>query len=1124
MTSPINNSGLRDNHTRGTVAEFLAEKIRDSSKLSIVSAYFTIYAYDALRQVLDRIEHLDFLFGEPSFVNRLDPSKTEKKSFIIDTDGLELANKLQQKRVAKECADWIERKVDIKTIRHANLLHGKMYHVATAGVEDAILGSSNFTVAGLGLGAAGNNIELNLIVDSNRDRAELKQWFSEIWNDKNVVVDVKAEVLNYLGKLYANQSPQFIYYLTLFHLFRDYLDGTRDLEDNLRRVALPDTQIWRTLYSFQKDGAKAAINKILDFNGCILADSVGLGKTYTGLAVIKYFELRNERVLVLCPKKLSRNWTIYRNPSSLNPFTEDKFRYDVLHHTDLSRESGEVNGLYLDSLNWGAYDLVVIDESHNFRNNKLATQRAGGATERRSRYQRLMEDIIAAGVRTKVLLLSATPVNNQLADLRNQISFIAGGDVARNDVADAAFAEKLGINSVRETSRLAQTQFTNWVEKPPKQRKTRDLISAIGGDFFKLLDGLSIARSRRQVAAYYDGEMKQLGGFPKRPAPKAVHAAIDLEQGFLSFEQLDKEISALRLALYHPTSFLRKDLPAGVRAAYENKILGSFTQEGRERILISMMKVNFLKRLESSVDSFRLTLQRTIEKIERLENRITAFERHLDDNPEIDYDSLTPDQFEDPDFDEEDFTIGGRRRIHLAHLELPEWLKAVRNDRTQLQFLLEKTKSVTVRRDGKLAELKKFIEAKVRQPTITRDGKANRKILVFTAFADTARYLHNHLDPWARKELKIHTGLVCGDGGNAASLGRTDYDDILTNFSPVAKRRADQTERFGNQHDEIELLIATDCISEGQNLQDCDLLINYDIHWNPVRIIQRFGRIDRIGSRNDSVQLVNFWPVADLDHYLGVKLRVEARMALVDLAATQTDNLLETTQIEDLIKDDLLFRDRQLKRLKDEVLDLEDLDDSVSLTDFSLDEFRLDLLRYLEANRTELEEAAEGMYAVVPPKQDLFVRAQPGVLFCLRHRGSERKQGDLSRKASTSSKFNPLGPYYLVYVHDDGTVRFSFAQPKESMILLRDLAAGEPAAFERLCDQFDQHTNGGADMSMYHGLLKKALASIEHTFQKRVATALVASRGAVLPTSTEAPTSNGEDFDLVTWLVIMQPK
>lgn len=1115
------NSGIRDNCKRGTVAQFLGERIQDGSSLSVVSAYFTIYAYQALKDVLDRIDHLDFLFGEPAFIRRLDPSKADAKSFLIKSDGLKLSNRLRQKRVARECAEWIENKTEIRTIRQSNLLHGKMYHIDTGGVAEAIVGSSNFTVAGLGLGASGNNIELNLVVDSNRDRAELKQWFDELWTDARLTKDVKADVLRYLGKLYANQSPQFIYYLTLFHLFRDYLDGTRDVTEDLLRIALPDTHVWQTLFSFQKDGAKAAIGKLLSHNGCILADSVGLGKTYTALAVIKYFELRNERVLVLCPKKLSRNWTIYRNPSTLNPFSGDKFRYDVLHHTDLSRESGTVNGLHLDALNWGAYDLVVIDESHNFRNNRLAVQRPGNTKERRSRYQRLMEDIVAAGVRTKVLLLSATPVNNQLSDLRNQISFIAGGDVAREPAADAAFTETLGISSVKETSRLAQAQFTNWAKLPAAKRRTRDLIAAIGGDFFKLLDGLSIARSRRQIATHYAGEMQRLGGFPVRPRPKAIHAPIDLRERFLSFEQLDTEISALRLALYHPTSFLRPDLPQETLSAYEDRILGGFTQEGRERILIAMMKVNFLKRLESSVDSFRLTLQRTIEKIDRLEERIVAFEEHRNSDPDIDYDSLTPDQFEDPDFEGEDFTIGGRRRIHLGHLQLPEWLKAVRNDRTQLQFLLEKTNTVTPERDGKLAELRALAKSKVSNPTITRDGKENRKILVFTAFADTARYLHTHLAPWARNELGVHTGLVCGDGGNAASLGRTDYDEILTNFAPIAKRRGDQTARFPNQDEEIDLLIATDCISEGQNLQDCDLLVNYDIHWNPVRIIQRFGRIDRIGSRNEAVQLVNFWPVADLDRYLGVKHRVEARMALVDMAATQTDNLLDPGQIEELVKEDLLFRDQQLKRLKDEVLDLEDLDDAVSLTDFSLDEFRLDLLQYLEANRTELEEAGEGLYAVVPPKEDLFVRARPGVVFCLRQRIPEHAPKNEVQRKTERSHFNPLSPYYLVYVHDDGTVRFTFAQPKQTMLLLRDLAAGEPAAFEGLCDFFDIRTNDGADMSHYDDLLRRALLSIEKTFSKRAAKGIIGGRGALLPSATETPTAQGEDFDLVTWLVIL---
>lgn len=1118
-----NASGIRDNHTRGAVAAFLKETIRPGAELSVVSAYFTIYAYDLLRGTLNDIEHLNFLFGEPSFIGRLDPEKDISKAFVIDASGLSLANRLEQRRVARECAQWIERKVTIRTVRQSNLLHGKLYHIANGGVEDAIVGSSNFTVRGLGLARNSNNIELNLVVDSKRDRRDLHQWFTEVWNDETLVEDVTDRVLAYLGRLYSDQSPQFIYYLTLYHLFRDFLDGTRDIEEDLRRVALPETRVWQTLYSFQKDGAKAAINKLLAYNGCILADSVGLGKTYTALAVIKYFELRNERVLVLCPKKLTRNWTLYRSPSSLNPFTEDRFRYDVLHHTDLSRTSGSVNGIELDTLNWGAYDLVVIDESHNFRNNKHATERPGETTIRKSRYERLMDDIVASGVRTKVLLVSATPVNNQLADLRNQISFIAGGDVARQDSSDGAFAETLGIASVRETSRYAQAQFTAWAKKPVTERKTRDLIAGIGGDFFRLLDGLSIARSRSQIATYYAEEMIALGGFPDRPPPKAVHPPIDLRQKYLSFEQLNAEIDELRLALYHPSSFLRSDVSDDIRTQYENKILGGFTQEGRERILVAMMKINFLKRLESSVDSFRLTLGRTIAKIDILERRIRDFEQHVNDNPDVDYDLLTPDKFEDPDFDTEEFTIGGRRRIHLAHLDLARWLQAVTHDRAQLQFLLDKTQDISAERDGKLSELKRFIEEKARNPSLTRDGRSNRKVLVFTAFADTATYLHKHLKEWLHEEFGLHCALVTGGGSNESSLGRTDFDDILTNFSPIAKRRAEQILRFPEQEAEIDLLIATDCISEGQNLQDCDLLVNFDIHWNPVRIIQRFGRIDRIGSRNASVQLVNFWPVADLDKYLGVKHRVEARMALVDLAATQTDNLLDTEQIEDLIKQDMLFRDRQLKRLKDEVLNLEDLDGSISLTDFSLDEFRLDLLRFLEANRSQLEDAGEGLYAVVPAPAEVAA-AQPGVLFCLRHNGTKHSDGSGQVRPREAARINPLAPYVLVYVHDDGTVRYTFAQPKEAMLLFRDLAAGASTAFVELCERFDRETHDGTDMSHYSRQLSTALDSVRTTAERRVAAGLFRGRGGTIPKASSLPTSAEEQYDLVTWLAILAPE
>ena len=1109
MPTPTNNSGLRDNHTRGTVADFLRAKTQSGSKLSIVSAYFTIYAYDALKEELERIEHLDFLFGEPSFVNRLDPSKTEKKAFIIDAAGLELSNKLQQKRVAKECAGWIDRKVDIKTIKQSNLLHGKMYHVATAGVEDAILGSSNFTVRGLGLGNAGNNIELNLIVDGNRDRQELKQWFDELWGNEALVKDVKQDVLNYLKQLYENNTPEFIYYKTLFHIFEKFLGDAGKTDADLGKTSLFETGIWKALFEFQKDGAKGAINKILKHNGCIIADSVGLGKTYEALAVMKYFELKNERVLVLCPKKLRDNWTVYKANSLLNPFVADRFRYDVVSHTDLSRETGYSGDINLAALNWGNYDLIVIDESHNFRNNTPGKKDEEGNLIRKSRYQRLMDDIIKSGVRTKVLLLSATPVNNDLKDLRNQLYFLT-------ENKDDAFAESIGVGSLKETLATAQKVFSTWAKKQTHERKTGELLEKLNAAFFKLLDELTIARSRKHIQKYYKATIAQLGGFPKREKPVSIYPEIDLRGRFLSYDKLNDEIAGYKLALFNPSRFVMPEH----KADYEKKGAFPFTQIQRESFLIGMMKVNFLKRLESSVKSFEITMERTIAKIEGLEKKIKNFQALPKQNPESEELEL---ELDDPGHDEdlEDaMQVGGKLKFRLNHLRLDGddgWLKALKRDKDQLRILYNAAQDVTPETDAKLAELKKLIAAKVKKPTTNKLGEPNRKVLVFTAFADTATYLYESLLEWGSKELGIHMALVCGGGDTRTTFGDRAYDHILTNFSPRAKLRAKIPSM--PQQGEIDLLIATDCISEGQNLQDCDYLINYDIHWNPVRIIQRFGRIDRIGSVNSGVHLVNFWPTEDLNKYINLKNRVEARMALVDLSATFEDNVLKNEEIEDIISDDLRYRDKQLLRLKDEVLDIEDLGDSVSLTEFTLDDFRLELLKYIEANKAALEAAPFGLYTCVPPHPDYKVIG-PGVIFCFRLEG--QRGGDPDAKPAPSESINPLHPYFLVYVLDDGNVRFTFAHPKQILDIYRILCSGKAEAYGQLCNLFDQETNHGSDMKAYDTLLQKAVDSLAATFRKRAASGLQSGRGFVLPDAKEQ-VHEKTDLELVTWLVIKTP-
>lgn len=1109
---PALSSGIRDNRERGRVGEdFLREHLRDGTDLSIVSAYFTIHAYEHLKEQLGAVEGLRFLFGEPSLVGVVHGDQ-KAKAFQLTDQGLSLTNQLEQSRLARECAAWIREKVEIRSMQQGGFLHGKMYHLQNDGAAAALLGSANFTAAGLGYGRHDGNVELNLVVDSDRDRKDLLDWFDQWWKDDKRTEDVKEYVLQELKRLYDNHSPQFIYYLTLFHLFRDYAEDDDGQRDQMEGFKLPDTKIWRELYQFQKDGAKAAINKLLRLNGCILADSVGLGKTYTALAVIKYFELRNERVLVLCPKRLHDNWAVYLGNDKRNRLLDDRFGYDLLAHTDLSRKGGKSEtGMDLANVNWGNYGLVVIDESHNFRNNKYAVEKG-----KQTRYQKLIEDIISSGVRTKALLLSATPVNNELSDLRNQISLIAGGDVSKpSSEADAAFADSqtsLGIPSVSETTRVAQLRFTNWTKATDtSERTTNKLLEAIGGDFFHLLDGLTIARSRSQIKRAYAEEMGTLGGFPDRAKPESIHSGIDSQGEYPPFEKIDGEIDELKLALYNPTNYLQKDLEKGIRASYDTTTHGGFTQEGRERILVCMMKTNFLKRLESSVHSFRETLQRTLVKTDELLGKLDGFQAHQE-AAETDYSDISPDAL---DMDDEGMVVGTGRKFHLGHIDISKWREAIKEDKKHLKRLLKQAKKIIPERDAKLARLRERIQHKLRNPSTTKDGRENRKVLVFTAYADTANYLYKCLEP----ELKgaADVALVSGGGSNRSTLGTGRFEDILTNFSPRSRERGVLEDL--PQDKEIEVLFATDCISEGQNLQDCDTVVNYDIHWNPVRIIQRFGRIDRIGSQSKVVHLVNFWPVEDLDHYLKLKRRVEERMALVDLSSTQSDNLLEDKQLEDLVTKDLQFRNSQLRRLKEEVLDLEDMDEGgVSIGDFSLEEFRSDLLQFLEADRQALESAPSGLYAVVQADPD--IPAKPGAVFCLRRRVEEA----VGEAPDESSNINPLGDHYLVYVHDDGEVRLAFTRPKQILNLLRSLAAGHEQALTQLCDLFDRSTEHGADLQSYNRMVEQALGSITRIYRKRDAGGLTSGRDGVLSLAASRPSKDGGGYELLTWFVIIDPE
>ena len=1089
------NSRIRDNNIYGTVANFLKDKIQDGASLSFVSAYFTINAFNALRDSLTGIDNLRFLFGEPDVISGMDPSKTESKAFRLTEEGLGLRNELSQSETAKACADWIKKKVKIKSVRKSNFLHGKMYYIENGRSEDAIIGSSNFTVRGLGLSKNTSNIELNLEVDSKSDCADLKTWFDSLWKSDQVK-DVTNEVLRNLANAYQDKDPEFIYYKTLYHLFEAFLKDATDTEFAQANPKFQETEIWQKLFAFQKHGVQACLQKLKAYNGCIIADSVGLGKTYEALAIIKYFELRGANILVLCPKKLEQNWTLYslNYNRKHNPFKKDNFRYTVRAHTDLTDRGSS-------DYEWDAFDLVVIDESHNFRNRPTNKYGEDGNLIRKSRYNRLLEDIIQSGCKTQVLMLSATPVNNRLTDLENQIRLIT-------EDRDDAF-QQTGISSIRGTLNTAQSRFEKWTdetESSPNQPNPQDNLSeSLNADFFTLLDRLTIARSRTHIENFYRDTIHQIGGFPDRDDPQSIFPEIDLQGNFPTYQTISTQIDGYKLARFIPSNYIRPE-------CLHHYVEGLLRQ--REFNLIGMMKVNFLKRLESSVYSFATTLERTVKEIAELESKIEDF-LNGEAEKEAGFDPLA--EAEEEYGDDEDYELqagieAGKNQFYpFEHLDLDAWLTDLRSDKTQLEKIHKNANNITAGRDAKLEQLKQLILEKVQNPTTNKDGKENHKVLIFTAFADTANYLYKHLHDWATETLKIKCAVVTGTT-NKTSLGRSDFNEILTNFSPISKERvAVDTEEDAP---EIDLLIATDCISEGQNLQDCDYLINYDIHWNPVRIIQRFGRIDRIGSRNEKVHLVNFWPTPELDEYINLKPRVEARMALVNLTATGDDDLLSLENTDDNLERVWTHRDKQLCCMQTKVLDFDDIEEQLNINQFTLDDFRAQLLKYLREDEAKLKDASLGLYAVTAPltHAEVPVNIKPGVIFCLRKTGEteDNNEGD---------KLNPIHPYYLLHISDDGEVSIGFTNPKRILERFSELCIGKTNYDRDLCHWFNEETDNGSDMTVYEMLIDAALDSIRKAYNRKINDYLEASADALLP-SIENQITEKTEFELVTWLVI----
>ncbi|MEJ2783563.1 DEAD/DEAH box helicase [Methanobrevibacter smithii] len=888
-----------------------------------------------------------------------------------------------------------------------------------------------------------------------------------------VLTDVKDKLLKQMEVMYEENSGEFIYFKSLYHIFYNYLDELD--EDNIVKKGnkLKETKIWNTLYQFQQDAVIGAIDKIEKYNGCILADSVGLGKTFTALAIIQYYELRNDRVLVLVPKKLRENWTIYTLNDKRNIFAEDRFRYDVLNHTDLSRERGFSGNIDLKTINWENYDLVVIDESHNFRNNPAVKDRV-------TRYQRLMNDVIKQGHKTKLLMLSATPVNNKMNDIKNQIAFIT-------EDKDNAL-EEIGISSINHTLKNAQAIFNQWSKLDDNTRTGEKFVDMMDLEYFKLLDTLTIARSRKHIEKYYD--LAEIGEFPNRLDPINESSDIDIKKEFPTLNEINNEIERLNLSVFSPFLYILPQKRENYAKKYDIAIgegKSIFKQTDREKSLIQLMRINLLKRMESSIHSFKLTIEKLLFKINKTLEKIDNISEY---NEDIDISLIDP---EEDEYDE--LMFGKKTKVLLQDMDLIKWKQDLKLDKEKLEFLFAQAKEVDCLRDEKLGDLKKVISNKIENPI----NENNKKILIFTAFADTAKYLYENISQWIFDNYGLYTALVTGSGDNKTNLKavrNTDIDEILTSFSPISKNRdiinPEMTE-------EIDILIGTDCISEGQNLQDCDYLINYDIHWNPVRIIQRFGRVDRIGSKNKDIQLVNFWPNIELDEYINLKGRVENRMVMVDVSATGEENIIVNN---DKVMNDLEYRKNQLEKLKDQVIDLEDVSDAISITDLTFNDFKIELMEYMKKHRKELDNAPFGIYSIVPAGE-----FEPGVIFLLRQVKGVKESKDK----------NALTPYYLVYISEDEEVKLNYIQSKKILDYYQKLCSGKKEVFRNLVESFDRETDNGRQMDKYSQLLKE---SIENIIGKKQETGVrsLFTKGGTSPVKNNI--EGLEEFELISFLIL----
>ncbi|MFZ3166719.1 MAG: helicase-related protein [Candidatus Methanoperedens sp.] len=1070
------------------LGEVLKKELDSSSKIKICAAYFSIYAFSELKKELSQIKEFSFLFNSPTFFHNESENKKQKEFFIPPfvrertiAGGefeIKLRNSLSQRAIAKECREWIEKKCKFKTLRK-NIRTNNGLFIEDVKNSIAYTNFDSFTADGLGFEQ--NNELINPIYPrmEGETAKQFIEQFNQVWAHKELTEDVTEKVISYISSVHKENSPEYLYFITLYNIFNEFLEDIN--EDNLanEKTGFKDTVIWNMMYNFQKDAVLGGINKLEKFNGCILADSVGLGKTFTALGIIKYYELRNKHVLVLCPKRLSENWNLYTSNYKINLLIKDRFNYDVLFHTDLSRDRGDSNGINLELINWGNYDLIVIDESHNFRNN---TARA----DRDTRYQRLMNKVIKSGVKTKVLMLSATPVNTKFLDLKNQLALAYEGDSTN-------IGKEMNISKdIESVFRDAQAVFNKWSKLEANERTTQNLLNSLSFDFFELLDSVTIARSRKHILKYYD--TKDIGKFPTKNKPINKDFELTSLKEFPSFKDIFTTLSSLNLEIYTPSKWILPEKKSFYEQKYDTQLKNrsSLKQSTRESGIMKLMRVNLLKRLESSIEAYKITLTKLNNNIKTTLGEIDKF----NNNGSGTINGVDLSNFEDDDIDQEDvdnvFSIGTKIKIDLGDMDVISWERELKHDTEIISELLREMERITPEKDSKLNSLKDIIESKIKNPI----NPGNKKVIVFSAFADTVHYLYDHISKHFLKEFNLHSACISGTKTNKSTLniGRTDMNNILTFFTPISKKKKE----IGlDIEGDIDILIATDCISEGQNLQDCDYLINYDIHWNPVRIIQRFGRIDRIGSLNELIQLVNFWPPVDLDEYINLKSRVEGRMIAGNLASGGEENVISK---EDSVE--LEYRHKQLAKLKQEVVDLEEMENGVSITDLGLNDFRIDLVNYFN-EKGEIKNTPFGLHAIVNKTPDF----NEGVIFVLKN----------LNQGININNTNRLHPFYLVYIGKAGEIISNHLDVKNTLDIFRALAKNKPEPDYQLCKKFNDKTEEGQKMNDYSDLLHKSINSIITVKEDADLNSIFRAGG----TSISVNDIKGlNDFELICFLVI----